>query len=128
MQIDGNHGLKQRILAGELDQNRGKELERACLRALGAYDQGECSINKPLEALSAYDDYLGETERQREFRSREYRVTLEDRPWDSCRCGICEQVGIQVVIFRGTERNKRRGFHNLFVFNQSLQRELALAS
>ena len=26
---------------------------------------------------------------------------------------------------RGTERNKRRGFHNLFVFNQLLHKELA---
>jgi len=29
-----------------------------------------------------------------------------------------------VAIFRGSERNKRRGFHNLFVFHQRLQREL----
>src|SRR5207248_10610576 len=34
MQIDSNNRLKQRVLAGELDQNRGRNLELACLRAL----------------------------------------------------------------------------------------------
>src|ERR1035438_5829415 len=48
---------------------------------------------------------------------------LEDQPWRSCACGICEQVGIDVAMFRGSERNKRRGFHNLYVFNQRLRRE-----
>ena len=33
--------------------------------------------------------------------------------------------GIHVVIFRGTERNKRRGFHNLHIFNHRLQEKLA---
>jgi hypothetical protein len=28
------------------------------------------------------------------------------------------------MIFRGTQRNKRRGFHNLYVFNQKLQHNL----
>jgi hemerythrin-like domain-containing protein len=32
-----------------------------------------------------------------------------------CPCVICRQLGIHVVIFRGAERNRRRGFHNLFV-------------
>jgi hypothetical protein len=128
MQIDANHRLKQRILAGELDQNQGRSLEQTCLRTLRAYDRDECALDEPLEALAAYDVYLGESEQEREFRAREYRVTLEDRPWRSCACGICDQVGIEVAIFRGTERNKRRGFHNLFVFNQGLLRELALAS
>ena len=57
----------------------------------------------------------------------EYWRTLHDRPWRDCPCAICQQVGIDVVIFRGTERNKRRGFHNLFVFNNLLHKELAAA-
>ena len=30
-----------------------------------------------------------------------------------------------MVIFRSSNRNKRRGFHNLFVFNRLLHKELA---
>jgi hypothetical protein len=122
MQIDSNHRLKQRVLAGQLDQNLGRRLEQACLQALAAYDRDECAVDAPLEALAAYDSFLGEPDRQ-----SEYWRTLRDQPWRSCACGICEEVGIQVVIFRGTERNKRRGFHNLFVFNHLLHKELTLA-
>jgi hypothetical protein len=32
---------------------------------------------------------------------------------------------VEVVLFRGSERNKRRGFHNLVVFYERLQRHLA---
>lgn len=122
MQIDRNNRLKQRVLAGQLDQNEGRALEQACIRALGAYDRDECAVDTPLEALAAYDSFLGEPDRQ-----GEYWRTLHDQPWRSCSCGICEEVGIQVVIFRGTERNKRRGFHNLFVFNNLLHKELTPA-
>lgn len=41
-----------------------------------------------------------------------YRQTLSDRPWDQCDCPICEDHGIEVCIFRGNDRNRRRGFHN----------------
>ena len=122
MQIDSNNRLKQRVLAGELDQNKGRALEQACMRALAAYDRDECPVETPLDALAAYDSFLGEPDRQ-----SEYWRTLHDRPWRACRCGICAEVGVQLVIFRGTERNKRRGFHNLFVFNQLLHQELTPA-
>ena len=51
-----------------------------------------------------------------------YRATLGDRPWESCDCTICAGLGIEVVVFRGTERNKRRGFHNLHVLNRKVRR------
>jgi hypothetical protein len=122
MQIDTNNRLKQRVLSGELDQNKGRSLEQACMRALADYDRDQCPVEMPLEALAAYDSFLGEPDRQ-----REYWRTLHDRPLRSCPCGICADVGIHVVIFRGTERNKRRGFHNLSVFNHLLDKELAYA-
>jgi hypothetical protein len=33
-----------------------------------------------------------------------------------------------VIIFRGSERNKRRGFHNLYVLYERLHHELAQMS
>jgi hypothetical protein len=122
MQIDSNNRLKQRVLSGELDQNEGRTREYRCLETLAAYDRDECDVDVPLAALEAYDTFLGEPDRQ-----GEYWRTLHDRPWRSCPCGVCRDAGIQVVIFRGTERNKRRGFHNLFVFNHLLHEELTYA-
>ena len=26
---------------------------------------------------------------------------------------VCKQIGVEVIIFRGADRNRRRGFHNL---------------
>jgi hypothetical protein len=121
-QVDGNPKLRREILAGQRDQRTAIRLESSCLAALDEFDRGERSVDDVLDAIEEYDVFL-------DVRSRreQYRELLRDRPWDSCSCGICDQVGIQVVIFRGTERNKRRGFHNVFVFNQRLQGHLAVA-
>jgi hypothetical protein len=51
--------------------------------------------------------------------------TLRERPWERCQCAICSHIGIEVVIFRGNNRNRRRGFHNTYVFYLLLQRVLA---
>ncbi len=47
--------------------------------------------------------------------------TLEDRPWEKCGCEICQRWGIEVIIFRGNNRNRRRGFHNTYVFYRLMQ-------
>ena len=44
-----------------------------------------------------------------------YAETLDAAPWKRCRCRLCQEHGIEIAIFRGTERNKRRGFHNMSV-------------
>jgi hypothetical protein len=31
---------------------------------------------------------------------------------------------VETIIFRGSERNKRRGFHNLYVLNRRLHHQL----
>ena len=54
----------------------------------------------------------------------DYRKTLRSRPWDRCDCPICENLGIEVAIFRGNNRNRRRGFHNTYRFHQQFKRDL----
>ena len=51
-----------------------------------------------------------------ELRSR-YLRTLTDRPWKQCSCPICKALSVEVIIFRGSNRNKRRGIHNMGVFH-----------
>ena len=53
--------------------------------------------------------------------TEQYRELLSDRPWEQCSCQLCEDLGIEIVIFRDKQRNNRRGFHNLHVFYQELQ-------
>ncbi len=119
-QVDGNAKLKARIRAGRVSQAAALELEQACLQRLRAYDAGTSPLLPVLDALRRYDElYDGRTDR-----TDAYRELLNDRPWRRCLCGICATAGVDVAVFRGSERNKRRGFHNLFVFHQQLQREL----
>jgi len=53
-----------------------------------------------------------------------YRALLSDRPWDECGCPICSSLGINVAIFRGNNRNRRRGFHNTKRFYDQFEQEL----
>jgi len=119
-QVDGNTRLQAMIRAGRIDQAEARGCERAALDAVRALDRGECSVLDALAALEAYDILQG-----RKPLPEIYRRTLTDRPWKNCNCKVCRAAGVEVMIFRGTERNKRRGFHNLFVFNQRLQGHLA---
>ena len=118
-QHDGNPALKRRIQAGEVDQQEAVDAERKCLKTLRAFDAGKTNVGQAVAALRSYEKIYDTKGRDR---STAYRRTLEAAPWKSCKCGICQDAGIEVMIFRGAERNKRRGFHNLSVFKRRLNR------
>ncbi len=111
-QVEGNPKLQARIAAGEINQDQALRLERECLRSLIEYDRGRAGLETVLYALGAYSELHGIGPQQLE-RERE---VLEDQPWKTCACEICRDIGIHVVLFRGAERNRRRGFHNVYVF------------
>jgi hypothetical protein len=119
-QVDGNARLKREILAGKIHQGEAIALERRCLDVLAAFDGSTASAGDVLDAVDEYDAHLGVASRR-----QEYADLLAARPWKDCPCGICADAGIQAAIFRGTERNKRRGFHNLYVFRQRLDHHVA---
>jgi len=119
-QVDGNPKLKARIQAGRVVQREAAEREQACLRLLREYDAGNAPLQSVLDALSSYQEIF---DGRRDY-SAAYLKILEESPWKRCPCGICERAGIDVAIFRGSERNKRRGFHNVYAFRKRLDREL----
>ena len=122
-QVEGNPRLQRRISSGEIDQSTARRLEQRALATLAAFDRGHADVEETVVALRDYERVHDD---QRD-RSSAYREVLENAPWKSCSCAVCQNVGIQVIIFRGTERNKRRGFHNLAVFARRLDRELIRA-
>lgn len=119
-QVEGNPQLQARIRSGELCQDDVRRLEERCLRGLSEYDRGRLSLDVVLEHVLKYE----RIHHPKEDRSRIYREILNDRPWAACSCEVCRKIGIHVILFRGAERNKRRGFHNLTVFYARLQKEL----
>jgi hypothetical protein len=87
-------------------------MEHQALFMLRAYDRGEVGLEETLQTVVTYDQLHGD---QRNHVAA-YRRTLSDRPWRQCTCPICRQAGVEVIIFRGNNRNRRRGFHNAKVF------------
>ncbi|MFI8775100.1 tRNA-guanine transglycosylase DpdA [Gordonia sp. NPDC062954] len=119
-QVEGNVTLKRAILAGRVQQADAVSGERDALMALRDYDAGRVSMTSALDSVLAYERLvIGSKKKSYE---EQYRRTLEAAPWRSCQCGLCADHGIEIAIFRGTERNKRRGFHNL----ATLRKKIAL--
>ncbi len=117
-QVDVNVNLKNRILSGQVKQSDAFRLERECLEALNLFDKHKFQRAALIELLIEYQSLFGGTRNY----AAEYEVTLRDRPWKDCKCTVCEELGINVLIFRGAERNRRRGFHNVFVTYNRLKK------
>jgi hypothetical protein len=115
-QVGENAKLKRLILSGAIDFSEARKLETACLAMIFAYDKGNVDVDDVLEILTRYE-MLWRGSVVSIDRTRE---TLVETPWRTCRCQICRELGINVIIFRGAERNRRRGFHNLFVLRETL--------
>lgn len=120
-QVDGNTRLRRLVNAGKIDQRYARRLERDCLAEIRGYAAGHNSLSSAIEAVTEYSTLLGD----KRDRTQQYTNTLESRPWEQCGCSVCRGIGVEVVLFRGAERNRRRGFHNLYVFEQRMMRELA---
>ena len=123
-QLDGNVTLSRKIKSGEVDQDIARVLERKTLSTLRAYGKNEVSINDALQSLMAYEELHAGFEKAQKVQAAYFR-TLSDRPWEKCDCEVCNSIGIDVIIFRGAERNRRRGFHNIQVLYKKLQLTLS---
>ncbi|WP_373414946.1 tRNA-guanine transglycosylase DpdA [Ensifer aridi] len=130
-----NPKLQRLAKQGALNQEQLVSMEHHALNALRAYDRGEVELEETLDAVLAYATPalmgapIGElpgVKAVEELRSR-YRRTLTDKPWKMCGCPICTSLSIEVVIFRASNRNKRRGIHNLGVY-EALVRNLPCRS
>lgn len=108
-----------------------QQLEQDALNAIREYDKGNTSIDETLNKLLAYDELLelprngkvapAAKARRLKQHTQMYRELLEKKPWQECDCQICKEAGVETVIFRGNNRNRRRGFHNTYVFFQRFQ-------
>jgi hypothetical protein len=123
-QVEGNAKLKRNIVAGRIVQEKAMRLERQCMTELQGYNGTDSAAAKILGLVREYDQIVG----NRKDYTEAYGETLQDAPWKKCDCRICREAGINVVIFRGSERNKRRGFHNIYAFRQRIDHELQVRS
>jgi Queuine tRNA-ribosyltransferase/Family of unknown function (DUF6884) len=112
---------KRMVSEGRADADFVNKIEKKCISAVRQYDQGKLKINQVLDVIDEYDHLITS---DRDGMREQYRRTLEDKPWKQCQCDICRKDGVEVVIFRGNNRNRRRGFHNIYVFYKLLRQVL----
>lgn len=110
MTSDGR--TRNQLLKAGHDIAKLEALEASALAALHDYDAGKVSMRAALQAVITYDSHLDRSSENKSVVAARYERTLRDRPWDHCPCPICTKTGIDVLIFRGSNRNKRRGAHN----------------
>ena len=117
-QVDANTAFSRRVQSGAVDGRRARKLERQSLEALAAFDAGRARVEEVVDILVRYEELHGAPGKT--YRDRYTRV-LRAAPWRECSCAICRSLGIHVMMLRGAERNRRRGFHNIRTTYQRLQ-------
>lgn len=127
-QVEGNPKFERSIRAGRINQGEARALEKACLDVMARFDRRKATIGEALKTLGEYDELFAlADDRPGVTRSNQmgiYRETLEARPWKACPCAVCRALGHHVILFRGAERNRRRGLHNVWVFYRRVQTQL----
>ena len=119
----GDLSPKVRKLLNEAEEEYGElgrkklhkkliSLEQKALADLRAYARRQISLENAMNSIIEYEDeFKGEKKYYPLFKQ-----TLRDRPWEKCDCAICKMIGVEVILLRGNNRNRRRGFHNTYVF------------
>lgn len=130
-QATENARLMQATKMGRYKAEDLQKRESRALEAIRGYDKGVVSLSTAVEVLSDYQKLLIPLDKdnekyQRELDKSRNRIhkTLLAQPWKRCQCSICRDLGVEVIIFRSSNRNKRRGFHNLGVYHTHVQRTL----
>lgn len=122
-QTDRSRRARDILESGHLTEEELEEIEQSCMSLIRKYDNDDADEDEVLQAILWYDSLMGDN---RDHASV-YEKTLRDTPWKECSCEICSEVGIEVIVFRGNNRNRRRGFHNTRVFFNELQEILKTA-
>ncbi len=113
---DSTAKLKRKISSGEIHQNEAQKLERNALDTIRAYDIGNATLEQTLEAILKYELIFRD-----KVPLQRYKDILSSKYWQKCQCEICQSAKIETIIFRNSNRNRRRGFHNLWQFERELE-------
>ena len=111
---------RKRLAQAGGDIEQLEHQEQHALKMLGEYNAGRSGIETTLDAIMEYDQQLQRSSDSKSMRDK-YKRTLEAKPWLNCGCTFCQQLGIQILIFRGGNRNRRRGAHNTLMLYKEIR-------
>ena len=118
-QVEGNPKLQRAISSGKVSQEQARRLEQASLEAMRLFEEGQRTVSQVVEVLLEYERFYDKDSKK--DHASAYEKTLTDAPWRRCPCEVCKALKHHVILFRGAERNRRRGFHNTWTFYRQLQ-------
>ena len=111
----------------EISNGDLEKMEKECLSSLHSFDEKnkieDSEIQEVLAKVNEYSKVL-HGEKSNGHYSKKHLDLLKDRPWKKCKCKFCLDAGVDIVIFRGAKRNRRRGFHNTWVFYHKILQKL----
>lgn len=113
---DGTAALKRKISSGVIDQKTAQTLEKNALNTIRSYDKEKSTLDEVLIALEKYEKIFRD-----KVPIERYKDILSTKYWQKCQCEICQSAKIETIIFRNSNRNRRRGFHNLWQFQRELE-------
>lgn len=124
-----NLSFKRAVQTGTFKLETILDMEKNALASIRGYAKRQVDLENCLNRILDYSRsfYIAKSFSEKkikttlEFLSTEYRRTLEARPWEKCQCQICKSCSVEVIIFRASNRNKRRGIHNLKAFHDHLK-------
>jgi hypothetical protein len=128
--IDNNKLLRS-AKRGRLDQENLIKLEARALDGVRRFASRRTKLADAVDAVLDYGRYAFWDEAASDARNearltdlrQAYLRTLGERPWEACGCRVCREAGVETLIFRSSNRNKRRGIHNLHVFYAHLHKD-----
>ena len=119
--LSSSKRLKEAAKEKNISEERLSEMEMRCLLALNNFDGSHKAHLEVMESVNNYGPLLQRRGEDNHFFEK-YNQLLNDRPWEKCHCEVCRNLGIDIVVFRGAGRNKRRGFHNTWVLYNKILR------
>jgi hypothetical protein len=124
--------MVQAIKRGTLNATDLQIEEQVALAAIRGFDKGDVGLEEATKELSRYQGFMNLVLEENPEKLANLNLktasaiegTLRAAPWKRCQCSICRAIGVEVIIFRSANRNRRRGFHNLGVYHSHVRQIL----
>jgi len=119
--ISSSKRMRESAEKYEISEDELREMEARCLKALSKFNGSGATHREVVASVNAYGPLLERRGEDNHFIEK-HEALLTARPWEKCRCAVCRAMRIDVAVFRGAGRNKRRGFHNTWVLYHKILR------
>lgn len=88
------------------------------------YDNGIATIKEAMDVFKEYNQkflFFQDKSTYNRYINKVQQMLL-DKPWVTCGCAVCKKIGINVAIYRTAQRHMNRGFHNMKLFYEEVDK------